>query len=461
MLQLGCEWLKNVIIAGNVLRRTRRTASDGGSSRSLYKKSEVTNYMTEEQYICIKQDCYIHYFLDKVQIRKGLYDFLLVNTFQADILKLCEGSPTVNQLITMIISGYKLEDNEHNRNLIINLIELFRNKDIISLEDEAIPFSLPHYGELGKTFPAWIIIEVTSKCNLNCLFCYKSASFSGNSMDIKYIDMVIDYFAGKCKNIVLTGGEALMHPQIKEVLEKTSEHFDVSLLTNGLLLSRVDRRLLEKLDHIQVSLYGYNNESYEYNTGVGNGFDILKSSYANIPHNKHTTLVTTVVLNKENVNHIEEYVKAACIIGAPAIHFGLMLPLGKGAKEESRDLLLSNDEINNAITVIDRLTTIYSDRIHISRLNEVNESIPIIKDEFACQAGKTNITINQDGFVRACNLLPEEVFTKYKLEDYSEDVEKGIIKSYAGDIHNFAMFIKNNGYDISDMKCVGFCELNG
>ena len=245
--------------------------------------------MERDLYICIQDDCYIHYYLDRVQIRKGLYDFLDVNTFQASILKKCESSPTVNQLIDMVIKDNQIENTEHNRSLIEKLVAQFEKKEIITLENEAIPFNLEQYGEIGKAYPAWIILEVTSNCNMRCNFCYKSASFNGTSIDISNIDTIIKHFAGKCKNIVLTGGEALLHPQIEEIIMKTTEKFEVSLLTNGLLLSRIDSNMLKKLVHIQVSLYGYNNESYEKNTGIKGGFDILKLSYKNVLQCNNTT----------------------------------------------------------------------------------------------------------------------------------------------------------------------------
>lgn len=417
--------------------------------------------MDKELHICIRDDCYIHYFLERVQIRIGLYDLLEVNAFQASILELCQKSPTVNQLISNVFDTYQIEDSEHNRKLIVSLIDFFEKQRIINLKKESKPLMLAHYGEIGKAYPAWIILEITSKCNLECDFCYKSASVNGRVIDMSNVDTVIDHFAGKCKNIVITGGEALMHPQITEIIEKTAKYFDVSLLTNGLLLSRLDNGLIQKLVHIQISLYGYDNCSYRENTGIENGFDLLKESYRSILNCKSTTFVATVVLNKKNVGFIEKYIEAACEIGVPAIHFGLMLPLGKGAESVPKDIFLNNEEIIAAVTIIDELANSYIGKIHVSKLKMIREAIPLIEDEFACQAGKTNIVINQDGSVRACNLLPESVFSEYSLAEYINDVENGKTKCYSSDIQSFKNYLNLNGYELSDMKCVGFCELKG
>lgn len=69
--------------------------------------------------------------------------------------------------------------------------------------------------------------------------------------------------------------------------------------------------------------------------------------------------------------------------------------------------------------------------------------------------------ISQDGSVRACNLLTESVFSEYTISEYVNDVENGKLKCYSDDIENFKNYLIHNGYELSDMKCVGFCELKG
>lgn len=415
----------------------------------------------KELHICINSDCYIHYYLDKVQIRVGLYDFMGVNSFQAKILESCQESPTVERLMKNIFDTYMVEDNERNRELIRSFLNLLEKRGIIYYNTGGVQTKLKHYGEPQKAYPAWIILELTSKCNLECGFCYKSASTCGSNISMKYVDMIIDHFGGKSKNLVLTGGEALLHPQFGEILEKVATCFDVSLLTNGLLLSKISEVLLDKLTHIQVSMYGYDNSSYEKNVGMKEGFDLLKKSYFNVPKNKKTTAVVTVVLGRHNVGFIEQYIKAACALGAPEIHFGLMLPIGRGARAESSNEILDDSEIFFAAKKIDELSRAYRGSIYVSKLEMVREAIPLNGSEFACQAGKTNIVINQLGDVRACNLLPESVFERYSLEAYLADVESGRNKCYSGDIERFKEYLQQNGHNVSDMKCVGFCELKG
>ena len=79
----------------------------------------------------------------------------------------------------------------------------------------------------------------------------------GDYLDIDKMRRIVSEFAGFTPNIVLTGGEALMHPHIEDILKMTVKHFETSLMTNGYLLDRIDIELLDRLKRLQVSMYGY------------------------------------------------------------------------------------------------------------------------------------------------------------------------------------------------------------
>lgn len=46
------------------------------------------------------------------------------------------------------------------------------------------------------------------------------------------VRLIVSEFAGYTPNLILTGGESLLHPQIEEVLQMTTGNFKTSLLTN-------------------------------------------------------------------------------------------------------------------------------------------------------------------------------------------------------------------------------------
>lgn len=111
-----------------------------------------------------------------------------------------------------------------------------------------------------------LYIELTNRCNLKCIHCYNESN-SGLCVDLPLENVMelLDYVKeSHLTSVALSGGEALLYPHIKKVLEKCKElELDVMLLTNGTYTEGdiyLDI-LLKYLPNIQVSLDGPDFES--------------------------------------------------------------------------------------------------------------------------------------------------------------------------------------------------------
>jgi cyclic pyranopterin phosphate synthase len=88
-------------------------------------------------------------------------------------------------------------------------------------------------------------ISLTEQCNMNCIYChhegYNNHDHRQLTMDqIHQIGSIIQKY--EIQEIKLTGGEALLHPNIVEIvsfLSKIPTVNDLSLTTNGILLSKL------------------------------------------------------------------------------------------------------------------------------------------------------------------------------------------------------------------------------
>ena len=58
-----------------------------------------------------------------------------------------------------------------------------------------------------------------------------------------------------------------------------------------------------------------------------------------------------------------------------------------------------------------------------------------------------------------CNLLPEDSFDDYNLDDYLNDVENDLQKDYTEDISRFKKRIEPDDHSLDEIKCAGFCEV--
>jgi len=95
------------------------------------------------------------------------------------------------------------------------------------------------------------------RCNLSCAYCNEYDNFSA-PVPIDQMLRRIDLLAGLgTKNITLSGGEPLLHPQVDEIIARIRRHGILSgLITNGYLLSprRIRQLNIAGLDYLQISI---------------------------------------------------------------------------------------------------------------------------------------------------------------------------------------------------------------
>jgi organic radical activating enzyme/GNAT superfamily N-acetyltransferase len=77
------------------------------------------------------------------------------------------------------------------------------------------------------------LIDVTSKCNIKCAYCYHDNNGSERTVDDIYRDALENKHLAP---FILTGGEPTLHKDLKEIILKLKEIGEVNLLTNGIRL---------------------------------------------------------------------------------------------------------------------------------------------------------------------------------------------------------------------------------
>lgn len=114
--------------------------------------------------------------------------------------------------------------------------------------------------------PLLLVVEVTSKCNLQCAYCYNKLG------DSKIADINSEVMARLLKeareigvfDINFCGGEPFCHKDfITHIKTAKSFGFDLTINTNGTLITKEIAHELKQLDviqHIQVSFDGHTRE---------------------------------------------------------------------------------------------------------------------------------------------------------------------------------------------------------
>jgi radical SAM protein with 4Fe4S-binding SPASM domain len=127
----------------------------------------------------------------------------------------------------------------------------------------------------AKAPPFAMVVDVTARCNLNCLHCRRhSPLVAASSGGPDGADFPLDRFLALCREakawgvhkMVLIGeGEPLLHPGLLDmVVAAKAAGCQVTLLTNGTLLNlRLAEELIKAgLDELRVSLWAANEEEY-------------------------------------------------------------------------------------------------------------------------------------------------------------------------------------------------------
>ena len=78
--------------------------------------------MDGDKYLVFNEQNYTYEYKDKLHVRIGLYDTIILNQLQEDVINLCDGGLTVQEIWNKICILYQTDDNEENRGLFQQMI---------------------------------------------------------------------------------------------------------------------------------------------------------------------------------------------------------------------------------------------------------------------------------------------------------------------------------------------------
>ena len=229
---------------------------------------------------------------------------------------------------------------------------------------------------------------------------------------------LFEILSEKTQSIQFSGGEPTLHPDFCNFVVEFSKSFDLSLVTNGSLFYTFPDYILSRFSSVQFSLYGYSPEQYKVFTGNDLGYYALIKS-VDVANRLGIEYQLCVTLGKNTINQIEKYILFACEIGAKKIKFGLPSASGRSLSDylSTRNYILEKSDINIAYREIKRLKLKYKEKIFISLWGHVdfvsNQRRKNIYDKdnlISCGAGSYTYVVSQEGKVRPCEFLPEDIF---------------------------------------------------
>ncbi|HIH69461.1 GTP 3',8-cyclase MoaA [Methermicoccus shengliensis] len=129
----------------------------------------------------------------------------------------------------------------------------------------------PMVDPYGRTITS-LRVSLTERCNLNCIYCHREGHVcSGRELSCEEVVRACAAgFSLGIRRLKLTGGEPLLRDDLCEVLRSLPPFEDVSLTTNGTLLSSRACELKDAgLHRVNVSLDTLDPSTYRRITGGG------------------------------------------------------------------------------------------------------------------------------------------------------------------------------------------------
>jgi SynChlorMet cassette radical SAM/SPASM protein ScmF len=215
------------------------------------------------------------------------------------------------------------------------------NKDnIVKKEDYAYPLNR-------------IYFYLTEGCNLRCRHCWISPEYQGDGHKSPYLDL--DLFRSIIEQakplgvsgVKLTGGEPLLHPQIREILHLLQiENLALNMETNGLLCTPGLARDLAacKNPFVAVSLDGADPLTHEWIRGVEGCFEAALSGIRNLVKAGFKPQVIMTVMRR-NKDQMEAVVRLAERLGVDSVKFNIVQPTARGEKMHAAGETLTIDEL--------------------------------------------------------------------------------------------------------------------
>lgn len=302
----------------------------------------------------------------------------------------------------------------------------------------------------------YLILELTTVCNFNCIYCYnvwkENGQFERKDLSVGEVEVIISnssknaFLAG----VTLAGGEPLLNENIFEIATfLKSRKIRTSITTNGILLSEenVIKLIQCGVSHFEVSMPSGDTEIF-YKLCGSEELKKVRAAILNIKKYGAKCSVAAVI-TKINYHETADIIELSAAIGADHFMFNRFVSGGRG-KEFSLSLKPDSTELLNALNEANKASATFNIPVIVS--------IPVEHcrydtSEFnnllfgTCSCGKHKWVADPYGNLRSCEQNP-----KILGDLLTEDFQNMILKS---DLHEFNT--NNLTANCEDMSCFTAC----
>ena len=179
-----------------------------------------------------------------------------------------------------------------------------------------------------------IYLHLTNRCNLQCSYCYRESSPHLPVLhDARRFSDMLEYlrpYSAPRMEITFSGGEPLMHPGFRDVVETSTRlGYRNILLTNASLINEAMADFIhEHFRRVKISLDGPNEEIHSRTRGKGNFANVVRGIGKLAA--RSTPLTVQVTLSKSAIPYVDEIRKTLPDSPTLRVIYTPLFPMGRG-----------------------------------------------------------------------------------------------------------------------------------
>ena len=305
---------------------------------------------------------------------------------------------------------------------------------------------------------AYLFLEITRRCNLQCLHCGSDCTAATDLPELtteswlKIISYVTERF-GKKVTFVISGGEPLLHPDLEAIgAHISSQGNPWGMVTNGLALSdgKLSSLMGAGLGGITISLDG-TSASHNWLRNNKASFDRAMAAIRRVANAKVPLADVVTCVHPGNLDELDQIARLLLDSGIGAWRLFRIFPLGRAAANDQ--LLLTFEQTHQMLDWIAARRTHYRE-LGLAISASCEGYVPFDQDReirdfpFFCRAGINIAAVLCDGTITGCtnnhssffqgNVLTdnlgqvwEDRFQDYRKRDW---VRTGTVCSSCGEV---------------------------
>lgn len=180
-------------------------------------------------------------------------------------------------------------------------------------------------------------IEITSKCNMNCPYCYNDSKCKGTFLNKEYVlDLINQCHNNKISEITISGGEPFLHPDIMDFIKyANNKQIHVRIISNlSTIKSETAIEILKHGNYFQLTLDSTDENENDSIRGKGCYKKIIKLLEDAKNNNLSKNIVLRMNLSKKNVDKIHSFIDLSIFYGIKHVSISFIANCGRGHNYE-------------------------------------------------------------------------------------------------------------------------------